>query len=252
MEGPHHENQPFPDPGYFHLSYQNRCESVSSSDTRILQPEPKRPRHARYSPSNYGDYTYLRTPEPAVPSHQILPSQRDTRTPGTTSPPSPGNGPESPSQALFWGSDPSFGPDGYSPHPDTPTHDLMGDNLSELYLSWVNLTVEEPSTAGQHGRGTLVELEGGKRKNRKDGDGPQPSSRRRLQHILSERNRRTQQSKLYDEICSLVPGVSLKRCRKSEVLARAAGWLEALMEGNKSLMEQLEYLRGFESGKERS
>ncbi|KAL2858008.1 hypothetical protein BJY01DRAFT_259068 [Aspergillus pseudoustus] len=218
------------------------------SDTQILQPEPRRPRRNPFNPSDPSsiDFTYVSTPESAVPSHQILPSQRDTHTPGVTSPSPTAHDLQSSSLSLSWGSDPSFGPEGYSPHPDTPTHDAMENNLTELYMSWVDFSVEEPEDTNDADR-TLPEVEnvGGRRRSFREGggDGARPSSRRRLQHILSERNRRTQQSKLYDEICALVPGVSPKRRRKSEVLMRAAEWLEDLTEGNRKLMEQLEHLK---------
>ncbi|KAL3464961.1 hypothetical protein BJX64DRAFT_253532 [Aspergillus heterothallicus] len=123
----------------------------------------------------------------------------------------------------------------------------MENNLTELYMSWVDFSVEEADDATDADRAVIeAERVGGRRKSFREGgggDGARPSSRRRLQHILSERNRRTQQSKLYDEICALVPGGSSKRRRKSEVLMRAAEWLEELTEGNRRLVEQLEYLK---------
>jgi hypothetical protein len=113
-------------------------------------------------------------------------------------------------------------------------------------MSWVDFSVEEPQDSTD-GTRALAEPDnvGGRRKSFREerGDGARPSSRRRLQHILSERNRRTQQSKLYDEICALVPGVCPKRRRKSEVLMRAAEWLEELTEGNRRLIEQLGHLK---------
>ncbi|KAL3452622.1 hypothetical protein BJX65DRAFT_186501 [Aspergillus insuetus] len=244
-----HQDAPtLPDPPYFRQPYRDRYASISSEDKQILQPEPKRPRRDAFHPSdpNPADFAYVSSPESAVPSHQILPSQRDVHTPGITSPSSATHDPQPSSHPLPWGSDPSFGPEGYSPHPDTPTHDAMENNLTDLYMSWVDLSVEEPqdSTDGER---ALAEPDnvGGRRKSFREerGDGARPSSRRRLQHILSERNRRTQQSKLYDEICALVPGVCPKRRRKSEVLMRAAEWLEELTEGNRRLMEQLEHLK---------
>ncbi|KAL2822028.1 hypothetical protein BJX63DRAFT_377798 [Aspergillus granulosus] len=238
----------FPDPPpYFQQPYRDHYASIPSEDRQILQPEPKRPRHYSFHPPDPSsvDFAYVSSPESVVPNHQILPSQRDTHTPGVTSSSPATHDPQLSALALSWGSDPSFGPEGYSPHPDTPSHDAMENSLTELYMSWVDFSVEESADATDADR-TLLEMDkpGRRRKSFREGggDGGRPSSRRRLQHILSERNRRTQQSKLYDEICALVPGVCPKRRRKSEVLMRAAEWLEELTEGNRRLMEQLEHL----------
>ncbi|KAL2822284.1 hypothetical protein BDW59DRAFT_149652 [Aspergillus cavernicola] len=137
--------------------------------------------------------------------------------------------------SLPWGTDPSFGPSGYSPHPDIPNQDIMEDELTQIYFNFLDFSVGNP-TIQDH---DLVEVQVDKRERGKNEGGNGPTSKRRRQHILSERNRRTQQSKLYDEICSLIPGVCPKRCTKSELLMRAAGWLGDLTEGNRKLKEQL-------------
>lgn len=190
----------------------------------------KRRRETDYTSTNQGEYTS--SPEP-VPNHQILPSQKEAPTP-RASPPSN----ERPS--LPWGSDPSFGPTGYNPHPDTPTHELMEHELTETYFNFVDFSVEF-DTEESHNDSPDIEVS--KQKVATSSD-EVPSSRRRLQHIVSERNRRTQQSRLYDEICDLVPGVSINRYTKREVLMRTADWLANMAEGNKNLREQLDTLRG--------
>lgn len=191
----------------------------------------RRRREVEYTSANQGEYTS--SPEP-VPNHQILPSQNQVPTPRASSPDN-----ERPS--LFWGSDPSFGPTGYNPHPDTPTHEFMEHELTETYFNFVDFSVEEFDTADSHNDSPEVEV--GKQRVAANSD-VVPSSRRRLQHIVSERNRRTQQSKLYDEICDLVPGVSINRYTKREVLIRTAEWLANMAEGNRNLREQLDALKG--------
>lgn len=191
----------------------------------------KRRRETEYASENEGEYTS--PPEP-VPNHQILLSQNEAPTPRASSP-------DNERQSLSWGSDPSFGPTGYSPHPDTPTHELMEHELTETYFNFVDFSVEEFDVADSHNDSPEVKV--GKQKVAANSD-VVPSSRRRLQHIVSERNRRTQQSKLYDEICDLVPGVSINRCTKREVLMRTADWLANMAEENQNLREQLDTLRG--------
>ncbi len=117
----------------------------------------------------------------------------------------------------------------------------MEHELTETYFNFVDFSVEEFDVADSQNDSPEVKV--GKQKVAANSD-VVPSSRRRLQHIVSERNRRTQQSKLYDEICDLVPGVSINRCTKREVLMRTADWLANMAEENQNLREQLDTLRG--------
>ncbi|KAL4807929.1 hypothetical protein BDV18DRAFT_136390 [Aspergillus unguis] len=67
--------------------------------------------------------------------------------------------------------------------------------------------------------------------------------RRRLLHIIAERNRRLHQNKMYEELYRVVPRLeNSSRSTKREVLMRTADWLEDLVEGNRKLQQQLRAL----------
>ncbi|KAL4882711.1 hypothetical protein BJY04DRAFT_38976 [Aspergillus karnatakaensis] len=153
---------------------------------------------------------------------------------------------------LMWGSDASFGPNGY--RPNSPPEAQLDQELVYLYTKSIQpLSHRTPSRApspvpkpepdtitlekieqplqelAELGHGGLQKITGKKR--------------RRLLHIIAERNRRLNQNKMYEELYRMVPGLeNSSRSTKREVLTRTADFLEDLVEENKRLAEQLRQL----------
>ncbi|KAL2829327.1 hypothetical protein BJY01DRAFT_255076 [Aspergillus pseudoustus] len=173
---------------------------------------------------------------------------------------------------LMWGSDLSFGPNGFRPLPNAPPSPPIDKELVYIYTkSLVPLsqhapppqqgannvpeTTEFPESLSpspspsptttmrtrqvKHDEATpdLTEL------NRGGIQRITGKKRRRLLHIIAERNRRLNQNKMYEELYRLVPGLEHSaRSTKREVLTKTADWLEDLVEENKRLEEQLRQL----------
>lgn len=158
-----------------------------------------------------------------------------------------------PSGNLMWGSDVSFRPNGYHPSPPpeaqfdrepapllgirplphpvpTPTLKIEPEPEPELEPEMIPLDSQDQSPElAELNRGGLQKITGKKR--------------RRLLHIIAERNRRLHQNKMYEELYRMVPGLeNSSRSTKREVLMRTADWLEDLVEGNKKLQQQLKQL----------
>ncbi|KAL4902909.1 hypothetical protein BDW74DRAFT_180208 [Aspergillus multicolor] len=202
-------------------------------------------------------FTY-KQPQP-VHDEKILPSNHYAPS---------SSGPE---QNLMWGSDVSFGPNGYhpdpasspeikaeqdpaplyglqempssasqsvtpspsqtpklkpqpqtQPEPETPTT-LPSDNADELQL------LQQSPEFAELSKGGLQKITGKKR--------------RRLLHIIAERNRRLHQNKMYEELYKMVPGLeNSSRSTKREVLFRTADFLEDLVKENQRLQQQLSQL----------
>ncbi|KAL4862142.1 hypothetical protein BDV12DRAFT_49602 [Aspergillus spectabilis] len=155
---------------------------------------------------------------------------------------------------LMWGSDMSFGPNGY--RPSSPPEAHIDQELVYLYTKSIRpLSHRTPAPASvpsptpkpepenipldgigpsipelaELGRGGLQKITGKKR--------------RRLLHIIAERNRRLNQNKMYEELYRIVPGLeNSSRSTKREVLTRTADFLEDLVKENKKLAEQLRQL----------
>ncbi|KAL4946442.1 hypothetical protein BDV06DRAFT_234040 [Aspergillus oleicola] len=159
-----------------------------------------------------------------------------------------------PQSYLMWGSDVGFGPNGY--HPSFAPEAQVAKELAPLWgIRPVSHTIPsqpptpilkaepepEPETIQQESqeeqspelaelsRGGIHKITGKKR--------------RRLLHIVAERNRRMQQNKMYEELYRMVPGLeNSSRSTKREVLMRTADWLEDLVDGNRKLQQQLRQL----------
>ncbi|KAL2828593.1 hypothetical protein BJY01DRAFT_255295 [Aspergillus pseudoustus] len=141
-------------------------------------------------------------------------------------------------KALNWGSDPAFGPNGY--------HHLTGEPVTErgLVLPYTEFGFDEDtaclrkgSSVGEkraHDPGTL-----------KAGSWSSASqARRKLLHIIAERNRRLKQNGLYQQLHKLVPSLTQEpRLSKRDVLARTADWLNGLIQDNKILHERLRRIK---------
>ncbi|KKK25309.1 hypothetical protein P175DRAFT_0538517 [Aspergillus ochraceoroseus IBT 24754] len=146
---------------------------------------------------------------------------------------------------LMWGSDLSFGPNGYFPLQDAPSPSAMERDMLYMYTNSLRPITHRPATANMRVENTMHEKEWS----------PSPDisevtrggvqsitgkKRRRLLHIIAERNRRLNQNKMYEELYRIVPGLDHDtRSTKRKVLTRAADWLEELIEDNKKLQEQL-------------
>ncbi|KAL2870586.1 basic helix-loop-helix domain-containing protein [Aspergillus lucknowensis] len=162
---------------------------------------------------------------------------------------------------LMWGSDLSFGPNGFRPLPNSPPSHPNAEDLVYLYTKSIRPLSHRPpevepapvpqsperspsSPEERHepapeltelNRGGVQKITGKKR--------------RRLLHIIAERNRRLNQNKMYEELYRLVPGLEIStRSTKRDVLTRTADWLEDLVEGNKKLEAQLRQLQATGAG----
>ncbi|KAL5341109.1 hypothetical protein BJX70DRAFT_396164 [Aspergillus crustosus] len=154
---------------------------------------------------------------------------------------------------LMWGSDMSFGPNGY--RPSSPPEAQIDQELVYLYTKSIRplshhtpAPTQAPSpTPKPEPESIPLEIEQPAPEFAELGHGgPQKitgKKRRRLLHIIAERNRRLNQNKMYEELYRMVPGLeNSSRSTKREVLARTADFLEDLVDENKRLMEQLRQL----------
>ncbi|KAL4947347.1 hypothetical protein BDW69DRAFT_204505 [Aspergillus filifer] len=159
-----------------------------------------------------------------------------------------------PQSYLMWGSDVGFGPHCY--HPSFVPEAQMTKEPAPLYgIRAVSHTIpSQPPTpifkAEPAPEPETIQLESQEEQSPElaelSRDGLHKitgKKRRRLLHIIAERNRRMQQNKMYEELYRMVPGVeNSSRSTKREVLMRTADWLEDLVEGNKKLQQQLRQL----------
>ncbi|KAL6234346.1 hypothetical protein BDW75DRAFT_212516 [Aspergillus navahoensis] len=171
-----------------------------------------------------------------------------------------------PESNLMWGSDFSFRPNGYHPDPNSLPEIKMEPDIGPLYgihpvsRSPSHSRAASPTPSQTPTLKSELEPETAKTKT-------SPSStiedqlpelaelsqsglqkitgkkRRRLLHIIAERNRRLHQNKMYDELYKIVPGLeNSSRSTKREVLMRTVDFLTELVEGNRRLQQQLEQL----------
>ncbi|KAL2816031.1 hypothetical protein BDW59DRAFT_175959 [Aspergillus cavernicola] len=183
---------------------------------------------------------------------------QDDEEPAFTPPPlsySPPSHPPS-SDDLMWGSDLSFGPDGFRPSPNSsPQPQSDGEPVYPYAQSIKPLPHGVPTTQSLPETSILEMPPLEKQKQQKQQPpellelsrrGIQKTTgkkRRRLLHIIAERNRRLSQNKMYEELYRMVPGLDgSARSTKREVLTRTANFLEDLVEGNKDLQAQLRQL----------
>ncbi|CEL09366.1 hypothetical protein ASPCAL12503 [Aspergillus calidoustus] len=186
---------------------------------------------------------------------------------------------------LMWGSDLSFGPNGFRPLPNSPPSPPLDEELVYIYTKSLVPLSHHPQPQPQQLQATHAPIplsectpfpESQSHSHSqplspspspthvKRDDLPAPDlselnrggiqkitgkKRRRLLHIIAERNRRLNQNKMYEELYRLVPGLeNSARSTKREVLTKTADWLEDLVEENKRLEEQLRILRASPSG----
>ncbi|KAL2802044.1 hypothetical protein BJX63DRAFT_136296 [Aspergillus granulosus] len=164
---------------------------------------------------------------------------------------------------LMWGSDLSFGPNGFRPLPNSPPSPPIDKELVYLYTHSL-VPLSHRAMPPQQGakyvpeRTPLSESPSPIQSTRVKGNDRTPDlselnrggiqkitgkKRRRLLHIIAERNRRLNQNKMYEELYRIVPGLENSvRSTKREVLTKTADWLEDLLEDNKRLEEQLRQL----------
>ncbi|KAL3460868.1 hypothetical protein BJX64DRAFT_289809 [Aspergillus heterothallicus] len=166
---------------------------------------------------------------------------------------------------LKWGSDLSFGPNGFRPLPNSPPSPPVDKELVYLYTKSLVPLSHHATLPSQQGTRYVPETSP-----LSESPSPPPSltqikrdeptpeltelnrggiqkitgkKRRRLLHIIAERNRRLNQNKMYEELYRIVPGLeNSARSTKREVLMKTADWLEDLVEENKRLEEQLRQL----------
>ncbi|KAJ0424977.1 hypothetical protein BJY00DRAFT_308865 [Aspergillus carlsbadensis] len=183
--------------------------------------------------------------------------------------------------SLMWGSDLSFGPNGFRPLPNSPQSPPIDTELVYIYTkSLVPLSHQPQQLHPTHASRPLSEstpYPDAHSTPRSQSLSPSPSpthikrddlptsdvselnrggiqkitgkKRRRLLHIIAERNRRLNQNKMYEELYRLVPGLeNSARSTKREVLTKTADWLEDLVEENTRLEEQLRMLKASPSG----
>ncbi|KAL4784462.1 hypothetical protein BJX76DRAFT_327416 [Aspergillus varians] len=150
----------------------------------------------------------------------------------------------------MWESDVAFDPNGYCPSPSPETHiEIEPAPLHGYYLVSNPAPTPTPKPEPEPEIGTI----------KPDNQEDNPSElaelscgglqkltgrrRRRLLHIIAERNRRLDQNKMYGELYKMVQGVEpSSRSTKRAVLIRTADFLEDLIEGNKKLQQQLRQL----------
>ncbi|KAL4819593.1 hypothetical protein BDW67DRAFT_181929 [Aspergillus spinulosporus] len=177
-----------------------------------------------------------------------------------------------PEPSLMWGSDVSFGPNGYHPEPNFSPEVKMEPELTPLYgihavsqsraatptpaqtpslkpesepemesdLESEAVTVTAKTLPSNKDEGQLPELAELSRTGLQKITG---KKRRRLLHIIAERNRRLHQNRMYDELYKMVPGLeNSSRSTKREVLMRTVNFLAELVEGNRRLQQQLMHL----------
>ncbi|KAL4978277.1 hypothetical protein BDW66DRAFT_130694 [Aspergillus desertorum] len=173
-----------------------------------------------------------------------------------------------PESNLMWGSDFSFGPNGYHPDPDASPEVKIETEPAPLYgihavshsLSHSRAASPNPSQTpklqARPDPETATTNPETLPSNKKEDQLPELAElsrnglqkitgkkRRRLLHIIAERNRRLHQNKMYDELYKMVPGLeNSSRSTKREVLMRTVDFLGELIEGNRRLQQQLEQL----------
>ncbi|KAI9375466.1 hypothetical protein BJX61DRAFT_128457 [Aspergillus egyptiacus] len=150
------------------------------------------------------------------------------------------------SDDLQFGSDSSFSPTGYQPPSTSPPQPETDQELAYLYKESIQPLSHQtpvpspiPETAPHSGQELQLAAlsQGGIQK-------ITGKKRRRLLHIIAERNRRLSQNKMYDELYRMVPGLeNTARRTKRDVLNRTADFLEGLLEENKRLEGQLRQLQ---------
>ncbi|KAL4757611.1 basic helix-loop-helix domain-containing protein [Aspergillus foveolatus] len=178
-----------------------------------------------------------------------------------------------PESNLMWGSDVSFGPNGYQPgtnsspevkmEPEpaplygihavshsraatptpaqTPALKPESEPETELELEPEAVTAATKTLSSSKEEDRLPELAELSRTGLQKITG---KKRRRLLHIIAERNRRLHQNRMYDELYKMVPGLeNSSRSTKREVLMRTADFLAELVEGNRRLQQQLRHLQ---------
>jgi hypothetical protein len=184
---------------------------------------------------------------------------------------------------LMWGSDLSFGPNGFRPLPNSPLSPPLDKELVYIYTKSLVPLSHQPQQSQQSqqlqaAHATIPPSEttpfldsqsqslspSPSPTHIKRDDLPTPDlselnrggiqkitgkKRRRLLHIIAERNRRLNQNKMYEELYRLVPGLeNSARSTKREVLTKTADWLEDMVGENKRLEEQLRMLKASPSG----
>jgi hypothetical protein len=181
---------------------------------------------------------------------------------------------------LMWGSDLSFGPNGFRPLPNSPPSLPIDNELVYIYTKSLVPLSHQPQQSQQQqaAHATIPPSEttpfpdshsqslspSPSPTHIKRDDLPTPDltelnrggiqkitgkKRRRLLHIIAERNRRLNQNKMYEELYRLVPGLeNSAKSTKREVLTKTADWLEDMVEENKKLEEQLRMLKASPSG----
>ncbi|KAL3477311.1 hypothetical protein BJX99DRAFT_126602 [Aspergillus californicus] len=211
-----------------------------------------------YTSPPYTSPTYTSPPSYAhqqqQPPSRPPPSSSQSYTPPLEEKALPSNHyPSSQNNDLMWGSDLSFGPNGYRPVSNSPPQPKIDEELVYLYTKGIQPISH--GTQAQHAAAhqtiplqtqapdqdqyppELAEL-GGCGMQRITG-----KKRRRLLHIVAERNRRLTQNKMYEELYRMVPGLeSSSRSTKREVLTRTADFLEDLVDENRKLAEMLRRL----------
>ncbi|KAL4770663.1 hypothetical protein BDW60DRAFT_208759 [Aspergillus nidulans var. acristatus] len=178
-----------------------------------------------------------------------------------------------PESNLMWGSDVSFGPNGYHPAPNsspevkmepepaplygihavphsraatptpaqTPALKPESEPETELELELETVTATTKTLPSSKEEDQLPELAELSRTGLQKITG---KKRRRLLHIIAERNRRLHQNRMYDELYKMVPGLeNSSRSTKREVLMRTVDFLTELVEGNRRLQQQLRHLQ---------
>jgi hypothetical protein len=183
---------------------------------------------------------------------------------------------------LMWGSDLSFGPNGFRPLPNSPPSPPIDNELVYIYTKSLVPLSHQPQQSQllQAAHATIPPSEttpfpDSQSQSQSLSPSPSPThikrddlptpdltelnrggiqkitgkKRRRLLHIIAERNRRLNQNKMYEELYRLVPGLeNSARSTKREVLTKTADWLEDMVEENKRLEEQLRMLKANPSG----
>ncbi|KAL3446943.1 hypothetical protein BJX65DRAFT_308567 [Aspergillus insuetus] len=180
---------------------------------------------------------------------------------------------------LMWGSDLSFGPNGFRPLPNSPASTPIDKELVYIYTKSLVPLSHQPQQLQLQGTNATIPPSETTSFPDSQSQSPSPSpspihikrddlptpdltelncggiqkitgkKRRRLLHIIAERNRRLNQNKMYEELYQLVPGLeNSARSTKREVLTKTADWLEDLVEENKKLEEQLRMLKASPSG----
>jgi hypothetical protein len=144
--------------------------------------------------------------------------------------------------SLMWGSDKSFGPDQYHPPPATASaieleHDLQISLAKSIY-SVISLPME-PAARDKN----LERVRQGQSLSSaypQDARGITGPRRRRISHIIQERNKRHNQQFLFNALSKLIStsphDASLTR---RQLLSRVAAWVEQLIDGNEKLKIQL-------------